>query len=211
MLDTTTDRSVGCLGNIILTHSLQTYFAGLRKAGQLWFVSTEASDRRGSLENLGMEGSTRAMGSYARFTDLAEMVCRVRQTTPDRHNLPELDSPQMSDTDPDDSDIISDPEDYLEEAESGFMSHGGPDDLLLQHMGIYSSRSDPYKPRSMPGSQTSKSIVASPSTVSMGSVLLKKQATGRSFTATGGATEDVVDAGLEVEEAGGQTTHVTAE
>lgn len=187
----------------------QTYFAGLRKAGQLWFVSTEAADRRGSLENLGMEGSTRAMGSYARFTDLAEMVCRVRQTTPDRHNLPELDSPQMSDTDPDDSDIISDPEDYMEEAESGFMSHGGPDDLLLQHMGIYSSRSDPYKPRSMPGSQTSKSIVASPSTVSMGSVLLKKQATGRSFTATGGATEDVVDAGLEVEEAGGQKTHVT--
>ena len=74
---------------------------------------------------------------------------------------------------------------------------------------IYSSRSDPYKPRSMPGSQTSKSIVASPSTVSMGSVLLKKQATGRSFTATGGGTEDVVDAGLEVEEAGGQKTHVT--
>jgi hypothetical protein len=43
----------------------------------------------------------------------------------------------------------------------------------------------------------------------MGSVLLKKQSTGRSFTAAGGATEDVVDAGLEVEEAGGQKTPVT--
>ena len=114
----------------------QTYFAGLRKAGQLWFVSNESTDRRGSLENLKVESSsTRAVGSYARFTDLAEMVCRVRQTTPDRANLPELDSPQMSDSDPDDSDIISDPEDYLEEAESGFISHTGPDDLLLQNIG----------------------------------------------------------------------------
>ena len=86
------------------------------------------------MENLGAEAAIRT-GSYARFTDLAEMVCRVRQSTPDRHNLPELDSPPMSDTDPDESDIISDPEDYMEEGESGFMSHGGPDDLLLQNFG----------------------------------------------------------------------------
>jgi len=145
----------------------------LRKAGQLWFVSSEL-DRRGSLENLGAEAAIRT-GSYARFTDLAEMVCRVRQSTPDRHNLPELDSPQMSDTDPDESDIISDPEDYMEEGESGFMSHGGPDDLLLQNFGMFSNRSDRYKPRSVPGSQTSRSIVMSPSTASVGSVLQRKR------------------------------------
>ena len=98
-------------------------------------MNTESLDRRGSLENLGTE-YTRSGGSYARFTDLAEMVCRVRQTTPDRHHLPDLDSPELSDTDPDDSDIISDPEDYMEEGESGFLSHsGGPDELLLQHIG----------------------------------------------------------------------------
>jgi len=164
----------------------QTYFAGLRKAGQLWFVSNESTDRRGSLENLKVESSsTRAVGSYARFTDLAEMVCRVRQTTPDRANLPELDSPQMSDSDPDDSDIISDPEDYLEEAESGFISHTGPDDLLLQNIGIYSNRQETVKSRSRPASNTSKSLVASPSMASMGSVL-HKPSIGQDIQRTGG-------------------------
>jgi len=180
----------------------KTYFAGLRKAGQLWFMNTDTLlDRRGSLENLGMEYSSRAGGSYARFTDLAEMVCKVRQTTPDSHHLPDMDSPQLSDTDPDDSDIISDPEeDYMEEAESGFLSHsGGPDELLLQHMGLYSTpKHDQYKPRSVPSSQASKSIVASPSNLSMGSVLLKPQATGKSFK----ATEDVDAADAAVEETG---------
>ena len=49
----------------------KTYFAGLRKAGQLWFMSppTGLDNRRGSLEQLGPS-------SVARFTDLAEMVCR---------------------------------------------------------------------------------------------------------------------------------------
>jgi len=175
----------------------QTYFSGLRKAGQLWFMNTDSLDRRGSLENLGTEYSNRSGGSYARFTDLAEMVCKVRQTTPDRHHLPDMDSPEMSDTDPDDSDIISDPEDYMEEAESGFLSHsGGPDELLLQHIGLYNPRPDSYRTRSVPSSQPDKSVVASPSTVSMGSVLLKTQATGKSYD----TSENVVDGSVpEVE------------
>ena len=48
----------------------KTYFAGLRKAGQLWFMSRPAEDRRRSLESLD------PVASVARFTDLAEMVCR---------------------------------------------------------------------------------------------------------------------------------------
>ena len=49
----------------------KTYFAGLRKAGQLWFMAPPSGldNRRGSLEQLGPS-------SVARFTDLAEMVCR---------------------------------------------------------------------------------------------------------------------------------------
>ena len=54
-----------------------------------------------------------------RFTDLAEVVCRVRQSTPDRQFALE-DSLEMIDTDSqdddefndDDSDLITDPEDY---------------------------------------------------------------------------------------------------
>ena len=61
-------------------------------------------------------------GSYARFTDLAEMVCRVRGSTPDR--LADLDNDGWGemDSDPDSEDIISDPDDYMEEDESGFLS-----------------------------------------------------------------------------------------
>ena len=73
----------------------QTYFAGLRKAGQLWFLQ-QVQNRRRSLENLDMsyERSSSSVGtSYARFTDLAEMVCRVRQVTPVRSDLPGLIGP----------------------------------------------------------------------------------------------------------------------
>ena len=95
----------------------KTYFAGLRKAGQLWFMAPPT--RRASLEQLAPSG-------VARFTDLAEMVCRVRQVTPDRSpgaaHLAMVDSMEL-DTDPDDSEIVSDPEEYLEEGESGFISH----------------------------------------------------------------------------------------
>jgi len=106
----------------------RTYFAGLRKAGQLWF--TNVGERRrhsSSLESLhrmptevGHYGST--AGSYARFTDLAEMVCRVRGATPDRLADTDNDGWGEMDSDPDSEDIISDPDDYMEEDESGFLS-----------------------------------------------------------------------------------------
>ena len=58
----------------------RTYFAGLRKAGQLWFLQ-QVQNRRRSLENLDLTSQRPSSGvaggtSYARFTDLAEMVCR---------------------------------------------------------------------------------------------------------------------------------------
>lgn len=124
----------------------QTYFAGLRKAGQLGWINSEKShSRRGSLEDLGTIQSPlkTACGNYARFTDLAEVVCRVRQSTPDRQFAME-DSLEMLDTDSneddefndDDSDLITDPEDYYldEDMESGFISHPGHDDT--QPLGI---------------------------------------------------------------------------
>jgi len=124
----------------------QTYFAGLRKAGQLGWINSEKShSRRGSFEDLATIQSPlkTAVGNYARFTDLAEVVCRVRQSTPDRQFALE-DSLEMIDTDSqedddfndDDSDLITDPEDYYldEDMESGFISHPGHDDT--QPLGI---------------------------------------------------------------------------
>ena len=63
---------------------------------------------------------------------------------------------------------------------------------LTPYFRIYSTRPESYRPRSMPGSAASKSIVASPSTVSMGSVLLKSQ---HSYAAQ--EREDQEDAGEE--------------
>jgi len=105
----------------------RTYFAGLRKAGQLWF--TNAGERRRhsssleSLHRLSEVGTNYTAGSYARFTDLAEMVCRVRGATPDRlADTSDNDGWGEMDSDPDSEDIISDPDDYMEEDESGFLS-----------------------------------------------------------------------------------------
>ena len=53
-------------------------------------------------------------------------MCRVRQVTPDRSplapHLAMVDSMEL-DSDPEESEIVSDPEEYLEEGESGFISH----------------------------------------------------------------------------------------
>jgi len=138
----------------------QTYFAGLKKAGQL-FVSSEKEKRRGSLESIsehegvisgGGRGRHPSQG-YARFTDLAEMVCRVRQTTPDREALEFglMSEDFVSESEPDSDDIISDPdedEDMMEEDESGFLSQAGQEDFMLTNMGIVMSKSDLSTPRS---------------------------------------------------------------
>ena len=82
------------------------------------------------------ERSSSSVGtSYARFTDLAEMVCRVRQVTPVRSDLPGPGRAEGYDqldleTDPDDSDILSDGDDELDEEESGFISNACPEDVL---------------------------------------------------------------------------------
>ena len=129
----------------------RTYFAGLRKAGQLWFMQ-QLQDRRGSLESQELSHRSQELShrsqqlshrsqqlkhrrpsggtSYARFTDLAEMVCRVRTVTPDRSGLAYQD--MELDTDPDESDILSEG-DELEEEESGFISNACPDDVLPSH------------------------------------------------------------------------------
>ena len=55
-------------------------------------------------------------------------MCQVRQVTPDREwlhsniNNDDDDDDQL-DTEPDESEVVSDPEEYLEEGESGFISH----------------------------------------------------------------------------------------
>ena len=53
-------------------------------------------------------------------------IVRVRQVTPDRSplapHLTMVDSMEL-DSDPEESEIVSDPEEYLEEGESGFISH----------------------------------------------------------------------------------------
>merc|ERR1711971_133356 len=71
------------------------------------------------------------MGSYARFTDLAEMVCRVRGATPDRLADTDNDGWGEMDSDPDSEDIISDPDDYMEEDESGFLSQPSTRDEVM--------------------------------------------------------------------------------
>merc|ERR1712183_516533 len=129
----------------------QTYFAGLRKAGQLWFLQ-QVQNRRRSLENLDIsyERSSNSVGtSYARFTALAEMVCRVRQVTPVRSDLSGPGRAEGYDhldleTDPDDSDILSEGDEELDEEESGFISNACPEDVL-QPVGLSQrnlSRSD---------------------------------------------------------------------
>jgi len=130
----------------------RTYFAGLRKAGQLWF--TNVGERRrhsSSLESLHhlSEGVNNTAGSYARFTDLAEMVCRVRGATPDRLADLENDGWGEMDSDPDSEDIISDPEDYMEEDESGFLSHPSTREELMA-MGSM-DREDMLAGMSLPG------------------------------------------------------------
>jgi len=110
----------------------KTYFAGLRKAGLLSWANWDHRQRRGSLENLSVttEKSSHLPGNYARFTDLAEMVCRVRQSTPDRQLVPyEAADTYDSETEPDDSDLLTDPEDCIEDddLESGFISTGNID------------------------------------------------------------------------------------
>ena len=118
----------------------QTYFAGLRKAGQLWGGSREQHSRRGSLDSLHTATATPDRRPYARFTDLAEMVCRVRGVTPERQR-DFLSSAEFGesdlDTEPAESDILTDPEDEEEELgedESGFLSQAGQDsELMMMH------------------------------------------------------------------------------
>jgi len=115
----------------------KTYFAGLEKAGQLGWANWGRTSRRGSIENLSLDKPARLPGNYARFTDLAEMVCRVRQSTPDRQMVPYNEDEYESETEPDDSDLLTDPDDCIEEEdydddmESGFMSTPGNTDLSL--------------------------------------------------------------------------------
>ena len=139
----------------------RTYFAGLRKAGQLWF--TNVGERRrhsSSLESLHhlSEGVNNTAGSYARFTDLAEMVCRVRGATPDRLADLENDGWGEMDSDPDSEDIISDPEDYMEEDESGFLSHPSTREELMA-MGSM-DREDMLAGMSLPGMPLSSLSIA---------------------------------------------------
>jgi len=117
----------------------KTYFAGLRKAGQLGWITNDKTSRRNSLENLAIDKPIKMQGNYARFTDLAEMVCRVRENTPDERRVMaylddedemddyEDDDEYLSETEPDDSDLLTDPDDcYIDDddLESGFNSTG---------------------------------------------------------------------------------------
>ena len=149
----------------------KTYFAGLRKAGQLWFMSQPSLDRRRSMEIL--ESPVKGVRGVARFTDLAEMVCRVRQVTPDRvepgysHDDDDdvYDDDDMElETDPDESEIVSDPEEYLEEGESsGFVSQQTEQDVLSPGGGVslMIPGAGPHKRRSgsVPSSRDSASLV----------------------------------------------------
>merc|ERR1719481_583154 len=123
----------------------QTYFSGLKKAGQLWFTHSgpKSKDRRrGSADILFESHETTSVRvrhgsySYSRFTDLAEMVCRVRDNTPERDLLGysaanvdvgmEHEEESLSLSDPDSEDILSDSDlidqDMDTEGESGFLS-----------------------------------------------------------------------------------------
>ena len=42
------------------------------------------------------------------------MVCRVRQSTPDRQMVPYNEEEYESETEPDDSDLLTDPDDCIE-------------------------------------------------------------------------------------------------
>ena len=99
---------------------------GSLESQELSHRSQELSHRSQKLSHRRPSGGT----SYARFTDLAEMVCRVRTVTPDRSGLAYQD--MELDTDPDESDILSEG-DELEEEESGFISNACPDDVLPSH------------------------------------------------------------------------------
>jgi len=120
-------------------HHGKTYFAGLRKAGQLGWITNDKTSRRNSLENLAIDKPVKMQANYARFTDLAEMVCRVRENTPDERRVmayldddDEIDDYEdedeyLSETEPDDSDLLTDPDDcYIDDddLESGFNSTG---------------------------------------------------------------------------------------
>ena len=92
----------------------------------MWFTNVGERRRHSSslesLHRMSEVGNYGTAGSYARFTDLAEMVCRVRGATPDRLADTDNDGWGEMDSDPDSEDIISDPDDYMEEDESGFLS-----------------------------------------------------------------------------------------
>ena len=58
---------------------------------------------------------------YCRFTDLAEMVCKVRHSTPDRQfNMDDSIDMGETDSDQEDSDLVTDPEDYYMEVRKFF-------------------------------------------------------------------------------------------
>jgi len=165
----------------------RTYFAGLRKAGQLWFGGKEGRRRHSSsLDSLQEERRRKQEeerrftdtggGGYARFTDLAEMVCRVRQATPERLGEGE-EWEEEEDSEPNSSDILTDPEDFLGEDESGFLSQEGG----LAGLGALglSRASDSPAPRSRASSQGRASSTRS-STASRG--LGPRRAMGASHT-----------------------------
>ena len=139
----------------------KTYFAGLRKAGQLWFMSRPAEDRRRSLESLD------PVASVARFTDLAEMVCRVRQpVTPERDVRDRLLLEDELDTEPDEEEIVSEEEEEdedMEEGESGFISHAADTGLNISLPG-YSSGLGGYR-RAGSGAGSRSSASRRPSSV----------------------------------------------
>ena len=83
---------------------------------------------------------------YCRFTDLAEMVCKGRHSTPDRQfNMNDSIDMGETDSDQEDSDLVTDPEDYYMEVRkfsilcSPHFSH-----YLLQHVENASSVLDKY-------------------------------------------------------------------
>ena len=134
-------------------------------------MSSDKERRRhsSSLENLtdlraggGSNRGGQGHGYHARFTDLAEMVCRVRQTTPERptgfSSEPEDWGEEEVDSEPDSEDIISDPEDYMEEDESGFLSQPSTvrDDLLLHNSGLFRNSEHGSAPSSRAGSNASR-------------------------------------------------------
>ena len=78
--------------------------------------------------------------------------------TPDRVEMPEDDDDDNVEleTDPDESEIVSDPEEYLEEGESGFISHQTEDTLHLPSSSLLTHR----RSGSVPSSTASRKAVS---------------------------------------------------